>query len=297
MSATTALTAVSDSPLARGQLSRDQVELIKTTIARGATDDELALFVQVCNRSQLDPFSKQIYAVKRWDSKLKREVMAVQTGIDGFRLVAARTGEHAGTDDAEYDNEESEHPVWARVTVYRIVKGQRVPFAAKARWSEYVQTTKDGGATSMWRKMPYLMLAKCAEALALRKAFPAELSGLYTADEMAQASNDAPEVQQQPAIKRTQSVAAKARAALAAKPEAAGDVLARIRAATSEQELAAVADVAKTLPAKEREAAREAWRTKLAELANTPPHDEQGEVIEGSPEDFARNDGLPNFDE
>lgn len=163
--------------------TRDQIELIRHTIAPGISLPELSLFAMVCKRTGLDPFTKQIYAIKRGDR------MTVQTGIDGYRVLAVRTGELAGIDDAIYDTEDSDHPGRASVTVWRLVQGQRVPFTATARWNEYVQNDRNGKPTSMWSKMPYLMLAKCAESLALRKAFPAELSGIYTAEEMAQADN------------------------------------------------------------------------------------------------------------
>jgi phage recombination protein Bet len=171
-----------------------QIDIIKRTIAPGISDDELYLFALVCQRTGLDPFFKQIYAIGRnvkvgngWEKR-----MTIQTGIDGYRLLAARTDELAGIDDAVYDTEEADHPRWARVTVWRMVSNQRVPFTAKARWDEYVQTDKEGNSTGMWKKMPYLMLAKCAESLALRKAFPAELSGIYTNEEMQQADADRP---------------------------------------------------------------------------------------------------------
>src|SRR6185312_3745915 len=143
---------------------------IRQTIAPGISLPELGLFAMVCKRTGLDPFTKQIYAIKRGGR------MTVQTGIDGYRVLAVRTGELAGIDDAVYDNDDAEHPGRASVTVYRMVHGMRVAFTATARWNEYVQ---DSG--SMWKRMPYLMLGKCAESLALRKAFPAELSGIYTA--------------------------------------------------------------------------------------------------------------------
>lgn len=169
--------------------TRDQVELLKRTICKGATDDELKLFVHACQRMRLDPFMKQVHAVKRWDSKEKKEVMSIQTGIDGYRLIADRTGKYAGSDEPSFDSESSHHPGRATVTVYKLVDGQRCGFSATARWTEYAQHKTDGKLFSNWERMPYLMLGKCAEALALRKAFPAELSGIYTDDEMGQADS------------------------------------------------------------------------------------------------------------
>ena len=182
-----------------------QIDLIRRQIAPDASRDELALFLEVCRGTGLNPFLRQIHAVfrnaKDGDRWTKR--MTIQTGIDGYRLLAVRTGQLAGIDDAIYDDESGKHPGKATVTVYRMVAGQRVPFTATARWAEYVQTSKDGNPTSMWAKMPYLMLGKCAKALALRKAFPAELSGVYTAEEMMQADNTLPEPPRTPQPQHT----------------------------------------------------------------------------------------------
>jgi phage recombination protein Bet len=163
-------------------LSKDQIDLIKSTVAKGATDDELKLFLYQAQRTGLDPLLKQIHAVKRWNAKSSREEMAIQTGIDGFRLIADRSGLYAGNDDPVFDNEEA--PKKATVTVYKMIAGQRCGFSATARWDQYYPGDKQG---FMWKKMPHLMLGKCAESLALRKAFPAELSGVYTHEEMEQA--------------------------------------------------------------------------------------------------------------
>jgi phage recombination protein Bet len=191
MTTTTSLAQITD-----GDYSREKVELIKRTIAVGATDDELQLFLYAAKKTGLDPLTRQIYAVKRWNQQAGREVMTVQTGIDGYRLIADRTGKLAGISDPAFDTEDEAFPRKATVTVKKLLdNGTIADFTATARWGEYVQTGKDKKTgepyvTGMWKKMPFLMLGKCSEALALRKAFPADLSGVYTAEEMAQADND-----------------------------------------------------------------------------------------------------------
>lgn len=166
-------------------LGREQIDLIKKTVAKDATDTELDLFVYHCNKTGLDPLARQIYFQKR-PSKNGPQ-MTILTAIDGYRLIADRTGKYAGNDDPVFDNENV--PRRATVTVWKLVAGVRSPFTATARWDQYYPGDAQG---FMWRKMPHLMLGKCAEALALRKAFPAELSGLYTTEEMEQADNPPP---------------------------------------------------------------------------------------------------------
>jgi phage recombination protein Bet len=180
--------------LAAGEvaLTPAQKELI-AQLNPTATAGELAVFFYQAARTGLDPIAHQIYLVKRRTSG-GQDRMTIQTGIDGYRLVAARTGLMAGSDDPTFDGEIDDdrcqggtRPFAATVTVYRIAAdGHRYPYTATARWDEYAPDLREP-AGFMWAKLPYLMLGKCAEALALRKAFPAELSGIYTDAEMDQA--------------------------------------------------------------------------------------------------------------
>jgi len=188
-----------------GTLKRNQIELIKRTVAKGASDDELRLFIQVCKGANLNPFLKQVFLVPRWDSKEGKEVRAIQVSIDGFRAIAEEGGGYAGNEDAVFSGEEEIEyggdkagkdkkklmvPKEAKVTVYKMVEGQRYPFTATARWSEYYPGAKMG---FQWHIRPYLMLGKCAEALALRKAFPKLLSGMYAQEELDRGQSDTSE--------------------------------------------------------------------------------------------------------
>jgi phage recombination protein Bet len=170
--------------------SEERKALVKRTVAKGATDDELLLFAEVCKRTGLDPFAhpRQIHAVKRWSKADQREVMAIQISIDGLRLLAERTRHYAGQvgpwwcgADGEWRDIwlAKEPPAAARVGVLR--RDWQAPLYAVARWESFAQTGRDGKTTPMWASMPEHMLAKCAESQALRRAFPAELAGFELA--------------------------------------------------------------------------------------------------------------------
>lgn len=168
--------------------TRDQVDLIKRTICVDATDDELQLFLNRCAKTQLDPFLRQIYSIKRKGKHV------IQVGIDGYRLIAQRTGECDGQEGPQWCGSdgvwkdvwlEKGPPAAARVTVFR--RGQSRGYAGTALWAEYgVNSNND-----LVRQMPAGMLAKVAESHALRKAFPQELSGMYVEEEMEQAGRPA----------------------------------------------------------------------------------------------------------
>jgi phage recombination protein Bet len=153
------------------ELTNDDVKLLISSniIPSGTPKDVIALFGKVCAEKQLSPFSKQIHLIPRAGK------YTFQTSIDGYRSIAERTGVYAGNDDYLFNGTKTEFelidnkilkPTTATATVYKIVGGLRCPFGATARWEEYYPGKSLG---FMWDKMPFLMLGKCAEALALRK--------------------------------------------------------------------------------------------------------------------------------
>jgi phage recombination protein Bet len=180
---------------------KEKLKLLKDTYCRGATDPEFMLFVHACERTQLDPFMRQIHAVKRWDNTLKRESMTIQTGIDGYRLIAERTGCYSPGREPSYTYDANGNLESATAYVKKMTKdGTWHEVAATAFFEEYCQRNKENRPIAMWQKMARNQLAKCAEALCLRKAFPAELSGIYTREEMEQAAVVEPIVADRPQV-------------------------------------------------------------------------------------------------
>lgn len=173
------------------EFNDEQLALIKSTVARDTTNDQLSLFLYTCKRSGLDPLARQIYCVVD-----KKGRMTIQTAIDGYRLIADRTGKYAGQVGPFWCGGDGVwQDVWLKKTPPAAAKvgvlksNFKEPLWGIANFEDYAQKYPDGNLTHAWAKMPSLMIAKCAESLALRKAFPQELSGILTSDEMQQADN------------------------------------------------------------------------------------------------------------
>lgn len=160
-------------------MTQEQLNLLKTQICKGATDDELKLFIQVCHRTKLDPFAKQIYGIKSGSR------LMIQVSIDGLRLIAERSGKYRGQVGPYFCGTDGKWTeVWlasgppAACRVGVLHRDFTEPLYAVCRFDAYAQSTP------MWNKMPDIMLAKVAESLALRKAFPQDLSGVYGEGEL-----------------------------------------------------------------------------------------------------------------
>lgn len=169
------------------EFSPTQRAMIRDTYANGATEKEFQVLLEIAKLRRLNPLLRQIHFVKRWNKQLGRDVWAAQVSVDGLRAIAERTGKYDGQDEPEFGPIADGFPEWCKVKVYR--KDWTRPAVGLAYWSEYVQKSRDGGPTRFWADMPRVMIAKCAEAIAMRKAFPEDLGGLYTDEEMQQADN------------------------------------------------------------------------------------------------------------
>jgi phage recombination protein Bet len=179
------------------KLDDQEVSLIKQQLMDpDATEEELELFLYQARKTGLNPLAKQIYSVHRWNRRAGRKTMTIQVSVDGLRVIAQRSGEYGGQegpywcgDDGEWVDAwlSADPPRAAKVGVWR--KGFNSPLWRVARWESFAQTDKQGRLTQFWAGMGEHMLAKCAESLALRAAFPQELSGLYTTEEMDQSED------------------------------------------------------------------------------------------------------------
>lgn len=176
--------------------STRQLDILKNSMCRGLSDDDFEVFLMACSKTKLDPFMKQIYAVKRKSKKPDGswgEMMTIQTGIDGYRLIAERSKKYAPGPEPTYVCDDKGGVLCATAHIKKLTSdGTWHSVSSSAYIEEYCQTFVDRSTgekkpIGLWATMPKTMLAKCAEAQALRKAFPAEMSGVYTSEEMMQA--------------------------------------------------------------------------------------------------------------
>jgi len=252
-----------------------QLAALRQIGVEDADQGDLAVFLNFAQRTGLDPFARQIYMIGRYDRRSGRQKWTIQASIDGLRIVAQRSGEYAGQVGPEWCGPDgqwrdvwlkAEAPVAARVGVLR--KGFAQPLYAVALFSEYFSEYQ-GKPSGLWGSKPAVMIAKCAEALALRKAFPMDLSGLYTAEEMAQA--DAPAAER-----------AAVAPAVAQVTEPGRDWLAEVDAMNDVDSLRALyAEAVDALTGAEKTRVQAAITTR-AELISGPPADEvvDAEVVE-----------------
>jgi phage recombination protein Bet len=181
------------------------------------TTEGIELALAYCRARRLDPFKRPVHIVPVWNSKLGREVESVWPGIGELRTTAARTGQHAGYDEATFGPDETRtfngvvgkgqyakeveksvtFPLWAQVTVYRVLGGQRVAFPGPKVW--WLETYATMGASDvpneMWETRPRGQLEKCAEAAALRRAFPEEVGSEYIPEEIGRQQRGGPVIE------------------------------------------------------------------------------------------------------
>lgn len=162
------------------------VKLIKNQLLASKkstpTNEELMYFMTVCNQSGLNPMRNEIYGIYRGGK------LTIQSSIDGLRAVAERSGKYAGSDEPEFKYGENGELVSATVTVKKVLDGIVIPTTRTALWQEYYS---NASTNPIVKKMPTVMLAKCAEAQALRAAFP-NTGQIYTEEEMIQAETITP---------------------------------------------------------------------------------------------------------
>lgn len=182
----------------------EQMKVLQEQLAPKCSPSELQYFIEVCKITNLSPFTREIYAISRetWNPETQRKEpkMSIQVSIDGLRKRAANSGYYDGSTTFWCGEDGKWLEVWlkstppsaAKTVVYR--KGCGQPFTAVARFDAYKQDFK-GKLSGLWEKMPDIMIGKCSEALALRKAFPEQTAGLYASEEMDQASNVSPQTQ------------------------------------------------------------------------------------------------------
>lgn len=178
------LPAVRVLPVAiKPEFSEDDKRVIKQMCAPTATDSEFKYFLYNCLERGLNPFMNQIYFIKRKTRQADgsyRELGTIQVSIEGYRSLAERTGKLQGIERGLIEENGIITGAWAKV--YR--SDWVIPCEEKVKLKDYM------GSTPLWQKMPGVMLLKCAETAALRRAFPQIFGGTYGMEEMDQADKD-----------------------------------------------------------------------------------------------------------
>lgn len=196
--------------------------LVEAVFPNATTAESVILALSYCKARKLDPFKRNIHIVPIWNKDLQAMVDTVWPGIGELRTTAFRTGEYAGRAQTEFGPDvtktwgsgetaiEVTFPLWAQVSVYRMIKGQRVEFAGpQVYWLETYASRKDGSPNDMWANRPRGQIDKCAEAAALRAAFPEECGGEYIPEEVQHSSPVNTLVIDAPKINRTEALADK----------------------------------------------------------------------------------------
>ena len=230
----TALAVASDSPV----FTPRQREMIRSMYADGSTEEEFGALMAIAEARRLSPLMKQIYFIQRWDSTKKRQVWSAQTSIEGLRVIAERTGLYDGADQATFAYKKDGTLLSATVQIYR--KDRTRPVFSTVFYDEAVQLTRDGEPTSFWKRMPHRMLAKAAEADALHRSFPEDMTRdatAYEGDPSDTSTTDVEIVRQEttaaPKTTRTRAVAAPKTEPVAVDPPKAEPVAAPAPAAAS----------------------------------------------------------------
>jgi phage recombination protein Bet len=163
----------------------EERDLIARQYCASCTKQEFEIFIKMAENAGLSPFQKQIWNVTRRDYTTQKDVSQPLVSIDGFRLIAERTGRYAPGKETKYVYDDKGRLVCATAYVMKMtMDGTWHEVACPAFFSEYAAMKKDGTPTKFWAEKAHIMLSKCSEALSLRRAFPQELSGYYTDDEM-----------------------------------------------------------------------------------------------------------------
>lgn len=163
--------------------SETQAVLINT-VAKGASKAEFMMFLEMCKTSGLNPFKKEIWFIKTYTG------VQMMTGLNGFYEIANSNPMYDGIEVIEsevkleilVDGKKKEVPEYMEARVWR--KDRKFPDVARAKWVEFAKPLiSEKGKVTIWGTIPSIMLSKCAESMALRKAFPQKLNGLYTEEE------------------------------------------------------------------------------------------------------------------